>query len=312
MEQQKNDPANSPAPVTQPQPAPVPQPTPANTPTAAPPQPGTPGSAPAGSVAPVKKSKIPLIIFIVLGLIVAGFVVVVVYNSVSKLRSNKPTTEGTVSTSVVSTNSSANTCGVKLEKENENDEKGHITYERYPKGFQMWDIGGDDSIREYCEGAKFKEQAEGFIAALSDNNWDKAYTYLAKNETSVPLAKKKADWTAEYGSYDFPPTNWPYYDADGATTDYPRYVIEPCRKDYNQGWSKEMKSGYYETPFLMLDRAKGVSTKIFLLMNLEEGTWKVAGENNKLHNASGIVLDGDAYSNAQNDREYTNPYKCGQ
>lgn len=277
-----------------------------------PPQPGTPPVAPSEGAVQNKKSKAPLIIFIILGIIVGVFVVAIVYNAVSRLRSNKATTTTSQSVqSSLSTNASINTCGVELKKYNDDDEKGHITADRFPQGFQMWDAGGEDSIREYCEGAKLKERAEGFIAALSDHNWDTAYTYLSKDATSVSIQKKKADWTAEYGSYTFPPSNWPYYDAEGAKNDPPYYVIEPCRKEYGAGWTKEMKTGSYRTPFLMLNKEKGVSTTIFLLMSLEDGVWKVAGENNKLNNATGI-LNADAYSNAQGDRAFTNPFDCAQ
>mgnify|MGYP003424328137 FL=1 len=143
------------------------------------------------------------------------------------------------------------------------------------------------------------------MAALSDNDWAKAYSYLAKATTTTPAATFANNWTAEYGAYNFPPSNYPLDSDKGEIT----YAIEPCLKSYAAGWSKNMKNGFYKTPYLNLDNVKKVTTKISLAMTLEDGVWKVVGDNNDLHNTTGII-SGDAYADAQNDRSTASFYDC--
>ena len=295
-----------PAPTPNPAPAPVPTPPPSVNQTPVPPV--TP--PPTGGIPPKKPmNKGALIALIIGGVLFALLVLVVTFNAVSRLQNAKRTTSDASTT--VTPGSSVNTtaadlnCGVKITEYPTNPGTAYVQPDNWPKGFNMHDTGDEDSIREYCQGEKLKARAEEFVSALSGNDWTKAFSYLSKAEAAATtVAVRSNQWNTEYGAYDFSPANYPLENSTSKID----YGIETCRKDYSKGWSKEMKNGYYRTPVLAFNNNL-VTTQISLAMTLEDGVWKVVGDNNELFNVRGVV-DGDAYSNAQADRKYSNFYDC--
>ena len=269
------------------------------------------GMPPTGGIPPKKKmgvgAKIALTLGVLFFLSLAG---IVVFNVIGRLQNAKKTsTEGSISSSTtpsVNTTAADLNCGVTLSRYPTNPDKAYVMNENWPIGFQMHDTGDEDSAREYCQGAKLKTRAEEFVTALGKHDYETAFTYVAKADAALPKAQRVASWNGEYGKYTFDPKNYPL--------DYPTgridYAVEPCYKDFGAGWSKNIKNGYYRTPVLKLDAANGVTTQISLAMTLEDSQWKVAGENNELHNAAGVV-EGDAYANGQASRDYSNFWTCG-
>lgn len=307
-------PASGPAPLP-PTPPIDPQPVPAATPAPVAPVPATSAPAMTPPIAPAAstpqspppapaKSKLGLIVGLVVGLILllaGGYAV-----WAARSKQTPASTASVSSAPSVDTVAEDLNCGVTLSEYPNNPGKAYVMPDKWPAGFSMHDSGDEDSIREYCQGAKLKARAEEFIGALSSHDWNKAYSYLTKAEAAAsPLATRKAQWQGEYGSYSFPPSNYPLQSPTAKLS----YAIETCRKSFESGWSKSMQNGFYKTPFLELDSAQNVTTEIAVAMNLEDGVWKVVGDNNKLHSASGII-DQDAYSLAQNDRKFSNFWTC--
>jgi len=294
-----------------PAPGGVPAPTPSPTPAPATPTPPTSTPPPA----PVqKKSPLPIIIIILLILILIGGGIWYFVTQRPKNLTNQTDTKNSPTTTSEVKTATKNDCGAVLVNRNNDapDMGKSIALEDWPKGADFNNSGDQDSVTEFCELKALKARAEEYIASLSENNFDKAYTYLTASETkAVPLAKKKADWTAEYGPYNFDPKN-NYASTNDNPSAYPSYGIEPCLKTVADGWTKNMKNGFYRTAILDLDKTDGVSTTIALAMVRESDTWKISGENNSLHNAKKIVVDADPFANAQGDREFYNPYKCGE
>lgn len=170
-------------------------------------------------------------------------------------------------------------CGFTLSKKSDDQATLYVTQAKWPTGFAMHDTGGDDSMREYCIGAKLKGRAEEYIAALSEHDWTKAYTFVTKAEAAATsFATRSAYWQGGYGSYTFSPSNYPVSSSSQKIS----YALEPDRKAFPADWSKEISLGSYKTPVLVLDAARGVTTQISLAMQLEDGIWKVAKETNDL------------------------------
>lgn len=291
-------------------------PPPAEPPVAPAPQPVVPPVAPsAGIVPPVvapAKSKAPLIIGIVAAVVLlvgAGGYFLLASSKKKAASTTTSSNQGTIEQSKdVDTSTADLNCGAKLSRYPNNPATAYVMPDNWPTGFNMHDSGDEDSVREFCQGAKLKTRAEEFMTALSGHDWAKAFTYLTKAEAAATtVATRSNEWKTEYGAYTFPPVKYPVDPSNPASKI--DYAIESCIKNLEPGWSKKIKSGYYKTPDLLLDEKDMVTTQISLAMSLEDGIWKVVGDNNKIHNTRGVV-DGDAYSQAQNDRKFSNFWEC--
>lgn len=200
--------------------------------------------------------------------------------------------------------SQVNSCGAPALGPEQPSGLRFLDQDQIPAGAELKNLGDDDSIREYCEVQALRTSAEIFLNNLGARKWNEAYESLSTEARKIPLATKIDNWNAEYGRY--PSFNLTALSVPSVIKN-PEYGAEPCRTKYDKGWSKEIAVGYYSTPQFELNQS--TLTSIYLDMVKENGTWKVRGENNEASDAAGIV-SGDAFSNAQRDRQRVNPYDC--
>ncbi len=193
--------------------------------------------------------------------------------------------------------------GIKL------NSNGYLDESVYAGGLRAHNTGGNDSLVEYKEIKDLQTTADTFITALGAHDWTKAYSMLATSEKNkIAQATITHDWTTEY------PENFTLTSIKQNSifdTDTSEYADDTCRKDFHKGWSKTISSGAYKSPFFAPRglQDQSISAGIDLALIKESGVWKISGDNNDRHDASGVV-SGDAYATAQASRPFINPWTC--
>lgn len=293
---------------TTPQQQPAPSASPVQPATPLPPATAPPMPLPTQATPPStpKKTKIGLIIGIVVGAVVLllGGLAIVGFSLISK-RSDGSTPL------VAITDQSANTCGAKL-GELKGSGKHFIEDTDIPAGAEPHNTGDSDSTREFCELAAVKITADKYIDALGAHDWDTAWSMLAESDKKKNKDGRTADWNAEFGAYSFSAARYPQLVDPESSFKDPTYGVEPCLKNYDNGWSKNIKNGFYNTPSLNLGKTSAgvdIFTRISLKLTKENNVWKVAGENNQFQDPE-KALNGDTFANSQSNRDFTENYNC--
>lgn len=271
---------------------------------------------PASSVVPVqpavppppkkKKTKFGLIIGIAVGtaVLLLGGLTIVGFSLMTKQSSGStPLVQSVIN--------QTNTCGAKL-GELKGSGKHFIEDTDIPAGAEPHNTGDSDSTREFCELAALKTAADKYIDALGAHDWDTAWNMLAESDKKKGKDGRSADWNAEFGAYSFSVARYPQLVDPGSSFKDPTYGVEPCLKNYDNGWSKNIKNGFYNTPSLTLGKTSAgvdIFTRISLKLTKENKVWKVSGENNQFKDPE-KTLDGDTYANNQSNRDFTENYNC--